>query len=428
MTKEEYERLLKSDYWKGYSYSLIKERNFTCEDCGRRFYGERNKLQVHHLVYRDVNPWSYSPDEVVVLCEDCHKKRHGIKSISQKETLDSQTPFGAFDTDYPLNEIDKDPFGEIDNPFAQFDNYDPFGDDDADTLFNDDDLEDTFSTGGKTSYSRSRKSNKTLHANASLSYPIEPEPGRGFKFKYIIYGLLLFLCIMIGRGVFFRQKSITSERPSFENKEITVEGEDAAVSAQSEEVPLEADSPSRLKRDSKPTGNGTTETSADDVLPVEAEPAATAKSTRTASASVEPNDEAVQEAPQRELSTLEILERRNHEEVVRQARRAGVSTEGSTTEILERINHAEVVKQARRAGVSTEGSTTEILERINHAEVVKQARRAGVSTEGSTTEILERINHAEVVKQARRAGVSTEGTTTEILERITRKEMEKYNY
>ena len=48
MTKEEYERLLKSDYWKGYSYSLIKERDFTCEDCGRQFYNERNKLQVHH--------------------------------------------------------------------------------------------------------------------------------------------------------------------------------------------------------------------------------------------------------------------------------------------------------------------------------------------------------------------------------------------
>ena len=31
MTKEEYERLLKFDYWKGYSYSLIKERNFTCK-------------------------------------------------------------------------------------------------------------------------------------------------------------------------------------------------------------------------------------------------------------------------------------------------------------------------------------------------------------------------------------------------------------
>lgn len=80
MTKEEYERLLQSDYWKGYSYSLIKERNFTCEDCGRSFPNERNRLQVHHLVYRDVNPWSYRPEEVVVLCEECHRRRHGLHS------------------------------------------------------------------------------------------------------------------------------------------------------------------------------------------------------------------------------------------------------------------------------------------------------------------------------------------------------------
>jgi uncharacterized protein YwbE len=60
--------------------------------------------------------------------------------------------------------------------------------------------------------------------------------------------------------------------------------------------------------------------------------------------------------------------------------------------------------------------------------VVKQAQRAGVSTEGSTSDILERITHANVVKQAQRAGVSTEGTTSEILERITRKNLEKYNY
>lgn len=78
MTKEEYHRLLKSDYWKGFSYSIIKERNYTCEDCGAYYPQERNKLQVHHLVYRDINPWSYKPEEMVVLCEDCHKKRHGL--------------------------------------------------------------------------------------------------------------------------------------------------------------------------------------------------------------------------------------------------------------------------------------------------------------------------------------------------------------
>lgn len=89
MTKEEYEGLLKSDYWKGFSYSLIKERNFTCEDCGRSFYNQRNKLQVHHLVYRDINPWSYKPEEMVVLCEECHKRRHGI--ITTPETYANTT-------------------------------------------------------------------------------------------------------------------------------------------------------------------------------------------------------------------------------------------------------------------------------------------------------------------------------------------------
>jgi len=86
MTKEEYEKLLKSDYWKGYSYSLIKERGFTCEDCKRSFVNERQKLQVHHLTYRDVNPWSYKPEELVVLCEECHKRRHGIISIPESST------------------------------------------------------------------------------------------------------------------------------------------------------------------------------------------------------------------------------------------------------------------------------------------------------------------------------------------------------
>lgn len=129
-----------------------------------------------------------------------------------------------------------------------------------------------------------------------------------------------------------------------------------------------------------------------------------------------------------ELSTLEIMEKRNHANVVRQAQRAGVSTEGTTLEIMERINHANVVKQAKRAGVSAEGSTLEIMERINHANVVKQAQRAGVSTEGSTLDIMERINHANVVKQAKRAGVSTEGTTLEIMERINRKNMQRMGY
>jgi hypothetical protein len=85
----------------------------------------------------------------------------------------------------------------------------------------------------------------------------------------------------------------------------------------------------------------------------------------------------------------------------------------STLELLEQQNHANVVKDAKRAGVSTEGTTLEILDRIQHANVVKDAKRAGVSTEGTTLEILDRIQHANVVKDAKRAGVSTEGTIGE---------------
>ena len=84
MTKEEYTSYLKSEYWKGYSYAIIKEREFICQDCGKQFYNQRNRLQVHHLHYRDVKPWSYKPDEIVVLCEECHKRRHGIISVPKR--------------------------------------------------------------------------------------------------------------------------------------------------------------------------------------------------------------------------------------------------------------------------------------------------------------------------------------------------------
>lgn len=104
MTKEEYENLLQSDYWKGYSYSLIKERNFTCEDCGRSFPNMRNMLQVHHLVYRDANPWSYKPEELIVLCKECHQKRHGIypdsEPVAEKETTDEKSDEQPYTNSY----------------------------------------------------------------------------------------------------------------------------------------------------------------------------------------------------------------------------------------------------------------------------------------------------------------------------------------
>ena len=374
MTREEYERLLKSDYWKGYSYSLIKERNFTCEDCGRRFPNERNKLQVHHLVYRDVNPWSYRPDEVVVLCEECHRKRHGIKEEPSQNTNDTWRGFASSSST------------------------------------------DTFSDNDQTNLDGNR---------INRGYRYTTNRRRRFKFKYVLFILLLTIVLYYCWDRFSKQKEEIKEKRATESIEKTTSHRNTQSNGRSKRT-------YRVQSADKSATSTSSNEFTDDysVIPQQEEYNVTELSTNEHPEEISGAEIRVQSNPtenREELSTLEILERRNHTDVVKRARRAGVDTSGSTIEILERINHADVVKRAQRAGVSTQGSTLDLLERINHADVVKRARHAGIDTSGSTLDILERINHADVVKRAKRAGVSTEGTTLEILERINRKELERYN-
>lgn len=352
MTREEYEKLLKSDYWKGYSYSLIKERNFTCEDCGRQFLNERNKLQVHHLVYRDVNPWSYRPDEVIVLCEECHKKRHGIKDAPQRPIQDSLT-----------------------------------GDS---------------SSSSNGSWSKKSFSTSNGRYNRNREYYKSSRRRFRFKFRYVLYAIL-FVCILS-----IEWNNIFKHTPTADKKVVpTIEKKEAHKTIATK------------KKRGIPSVNQSKENQAIQLLDEQA-------SDNAESFEFEQQESPEQvDKPLEALSTLELIERKNHADIVRRAQHAGVSTEGTTLEILERINHADVVKRAQRAGVNTEGTTLEILERINHADVERRAKQAGVSTEGTTLEILERINHADVVKRAKQVGVSAEGTTLEILERINRKSIEE---
>lgn len=386
MTKEEYERLLKSDYWRGYSYSLIKERNFTCEDCGRQFLNERNKLQVHHLVYRDTNPWSYNPDEVIVLCEECHKRRHGI---IEPEPTPSES--AGYSSSYSFcsenNEERSDSFGN--NTSAYF--------------------------------------NGVADRNSRNPWPEEKKSK--FKWEYIIYGLLALLALNLG----YNNLQNLDSANKVKNQKETLHLNGDVLNESEPQIQDQNDISSHKNQ----LGKGVSVRRHTTVQPTEA----VLSSSETESARPQtdiqssPNlSTAPKTATSRKqntksdegLSTLELIERRNHQDAVNRAKSMGLSTEGSTLDILERINHAEVVNRAKRAGVSTKGSTLDILERINHAEVVKRAERAGVSTNGSTMDILERINHAEVVKRAKRMGVSTEGSTMDILERINRKSLESY--
>ena len=379
MTKEEYERLLKSDYWKGYSYSLIKERNFTCEDCGRSFPNERNKLQVHHLVYRDINPWSYKPEEVVVLCKECHQKRHGIIPITE-----------------PIN-VSKKP--ETDN------------------------------------YTRSYSSNyntseKDVRQEAPQKEPDYYPRRRRSISKYVVLSCLIAAILSF---IIPHEKSIESNESSpGPSKQVVISNKEKTKKTS----PAIDKQPAKVtKRESvqKVTIHNDVSTNKSTEQPVKSdddEPEVIITS-RIQSSSVDSSDhqstsvivggildEAVtgkddEVDVSQEASTSETQDRIIHAGVVKRAKEVGVSTEGTTSEIQDRIIHAGVVKRAKEIGVSTEGTTSEIQDRIIHAGVVKRAKEIGVSTEGTTSEIQDRIIHAGVVKRAKEVGVSNESTKSE---------------
>lgn len=251
MTREEYERLLKSDYWKGYSYALIKERYFTCEDCGRRFPNERNKLQVHHLVYRDASPWSYRPDEVIVLCEECHRRRHGIKSAPEQTLHD----------------------GTWGNP-----------------IFTATDIR-----GNGKKYSPTNR-------------------GCLYRFKYLLIFLIFIFVLMLIGGIVANQKTTNKK-----------ENNPSSINKNSHKTQKHYKNRSNTAQKSK---DGQSNTTTNEQIIYKEEPP------------TNNNYETPIKADESEenLSTSELIERSLHADVVKDAKRMGLNTEGTTTEILQRIN------------------------------------------------------------------------------------------
>ncbi len=361
MTREEYERLLQSDYWKGYSYSLIKERNFTCEDCGRRFPNERNKLQVHHLVYRDANPWSYRPEELVVLCEDCHRKRHGFVPDSEFVQNNSQTT-----------------------------------------------TRDNFT---------SRNTHTTREWDLdSLN------DNHKFNYKNVLYIFLCLIVIAFGINYSFKDKTHQEE---IINKDVVSsptidDSKDIHINDISKEYGGHKEASKKILNTTSSSlaeYENQEEIISDTKEEINNEEFSTSEVAER-KASTDAEEKLNNNGVSAESSTSDIYERISHANAIKAGKRAGVSTEGSTSDIYERISHANAIKAGKRAGVSTEGSTSDIYERISHANAVKAGKRAGVSTEGSTSDIYERISHANAIEAAKRAGVSTEGSTSEIYERL----------
>lgn len=66
-----YKTYIKSAYWRAFRISILAQRGSTCQDCG----DHRHPVQVHHLNYMRL--MRELPTDVRVLCDPCHRKRHG---------------------------------------------------------------------------------------------------------------------------------------------------------------------------------------------------------------------------------------------------------------------------------------------------------------------------------------------------------------
>jgi 5-methylcytosine-specific restriction endonuclease McrA len=74
MTKMTYSEKLRSPRWQKKRLEILDRDGWACVCCGTK---EKN-LQVHHVVYRKIDPWDYPNYLLQTLCEDCHSIRQEL--------------------------------------------------------------------------------------------------------------------------------------------------------------------------------------------------------------------------------------------------------------------------------------------------------------------------------------------------------------
>lgn len=73
-----YAELLKTSEWNVFRNVVLKTKGHVCENCSKT----NGTLNIHHLRYYALKngtlfkPWEYGMNDVMILCEECHKLWH----------------------------------------------------------------------------------------------------------------------------------------------------------------------------------------------------------------------------------------------------------------------------------------------------------------------------------------------------------------
>lgn len=70
-TRAHYRDYLKSKYWKALRLKCFKRDGFQCQICG-----SGKNLCAHHMTYKNIGYETQELDDLITLCEDCHKTIH----------------------------------------------------------------------------------------------------------------------------------------------------------------------------------------------------------------------------------------------------------------------------------------------------------------------------------------------------------------
>jgi len=79
-----YSDKLKDPRWQKKRLEIFERDNWTCQSCKCT----DETLMVHHFFYEhNKEPWEYDLDDLMTLCQTCHKYEHESREIMEKQLL-----------------------------------------------------------------------------------------------------------------------------------------------------------------------------------------------------------------------------------------------------------------------------------------------------------------------------------------------------
>jgi len=79
-----YSEKLKDPRWQKKRLEILERDDWTCRWC----FDSESTLHIHHVKYKKgSNPWEYSNDDLITICEDCHTSEHEYRQEAENNLI-----------------------------------------------------------------------------------------------------------------------------------------------------------------------------------------------------------------------------------------------------------------------------------------------------------------------------------------------------